>query len=452
MNDMKKKVDFVFRYEHKVRELESLILIRLELERRGYTVDFVGNYEYDRRNFSQPKVFVAPAVYSDAQLKGDILRYGMLKKIANLQWEQLIGVKEEEDPHGFHNIIGLGQRIVTFCWGQRSRDRFVDTGVAINKVPIVGQINTDLLRSPFDKLLMTKQQLGGKYQIDNHKKWYLFISSFAYCEMDQFQAKLAKEALGEDDFNEFTRVSYESRDAILNWFEKKLVGDSGTIIIYRPHPDETERCQRLKDMAIKYSNFRVIPSEALKHWVNACDKIYNWFSTGVVDVIVMGKPLRMLRPVHIPEYLDYRMMIGALSITNQNDFDNDFDDVSMKEVIDKKLFQSYYHLTSKPVYISICDTLVEMLTTKKYDIKYTIPERFKWIRALAAKHIKKIIKITFLRVLPTRFYPQSYKKLLREREERTQMLKEGYEKNVASQEDIAYFSKLYRPLIYGEEI
>lgn len=447
-----KKVDFVFRYEHKVREIESLMLLRLELERRGYTVDFVGNYEYDRKDFSQPRVFIAPAVYTDNQLKGDILRYGMLKKIANLQWEQLIGIKEEEDPHGFHNIVGLGQRIVTFCWGQRSHDRFVNTGVVKNMVPVVGQINTDLLRFPLKRLLMTKQQLGQKYQIDIQKKWYLFVSSFAYCEMDQFQAQLAKEELGEEGFNEFTRVSYESRDAILDWFEKKLVEIPDTIIIYRPHPDETERCQRLKDIAAKYSNFRVIPSEAMKHWVNACDKIYNWFSTGVVDVIVMGKPLRMLRPVHIPEYLDYRMMIDAHSITNQNDFDDDFEDMTMKEVIDRHMFESYYHLSSKPVFKSICDILETMLKTNKYDIKYTIAERIKWIRILAAKYIKHIIKISILRVLPTRFYPQAYKKILKDREEIAQMLKGGYEKNVASQEEIAYFSKIYRPLIYGEEV
>lgn len=449
---MKKKVDFVFRYEHKVREIESLMLLRLELERRGYTVDFVGNYEYDRRDFSQPRVFIAPAVYTDGELQGDLLRYGMLKKIANLQWEQLIGVKEEEDPQGFHNIVGLGQRIVTFCWGQRSHDRFVNTGVSKNRVPVVGQINTDLLRLPFNKLLMTKLQLGVKYHIDSQKKWYLFVSSFAYCEMDKFQAKLAKEELGVDGFNEFTRVSYESRDAILDWFEKKLVEIPNTIIIYRPHPDETERCQRLKDMATKYSNFRVIPSEAMKHWVNASDKIYNWYSTGVVDVIVMGKPLRMLRPVHIAEHLDYRLMIDAHSITNQNDFDEDFEDMTMKEVIDKQMFESYYHLSSMPVYKSICDILEEMLTTKKYDIEYSIAERFKWIMLLVGKHIKHFFKIVILRYLPPRFYSQSIKKKIKDSEELMQMLKDGYEKNVASQKELEKFSKLYKPIIYGEKV
>lgn len=449
---MRKKVDFVFRYEHKVRELESLMLIKLELERRGYSVDVVGTYEYDRKYLFQPKVIVAPAVYTENQLKGYILRYGILKKVANLQWEQLLGVKEEENPHTIHNIVGLGQRVLTFCWGQRSHDRFVNTGVCEKNVPIVGQINTDLLRSPFNRLLMTKQQLGMKYKIDSQKNWYLFVSSFAYCEMDQFQARLAREALGNEGFNEFTEVSYQSRDAILDWFEKKLIEVPSTIIIYRPHPDETNRCQRLRDMAVKYPNFRVISQEALKHWVNACDKIYNWFSTGVVDVIVMDKPLRMIRPVHIPEYLDYRLMIGAHSITNQKDFEDDFEDMSRKDVIDRQILNSYYYISSKPVYKSICDYLEEMLNTDKYDIEYTLMERIKWMKFIINKQIKHFVKLTFFRMIPQRFYPQSYKKILKDREERKQMLKEGYEKNVASQEEIESYTMILRPLVYGEKV
>ena len=33
------EVDFLIIYEHKVRELENMCLIKYELERRGYTVE-----------------------------------------------------------------------------------------------------------------------------------------------------------------------------------------------------------------------------------------------------------------------------------------------------------------------------------------------------------------------------------------------------------------------------
>ena len=38
---MNQKVDFLIRFEHKIRELESVML--LKLERRGYTVELVCN-------------------------------------------------------------------------------------------------------------------------------------------------------------------------------------------------------------------------------------------------------------------------------------------------------------------------------------------------------------------------------------------------------------------------
>ena len=49
-----KKVDFLIRYEHKVRDLESIMLIRTELERRGYSVAFICNYEYNPQVRYQP--------------------------------------------------------------------------------------------------------------------------------------------------------------------------------------------------------------------------------------------------------------------------------------------------------------------------------------------------------------------------------------------------------------
>ena len=59
----KVKVDFLFRYEHKVRELETIMLLKLELERRGYSVAFVGNYDYKQKDNYQPKVLISPAIY-----------------------------------------------------------------------------------------------------------------------------------------------------------------------------------------------------------------------------------------------------------------------------------------------------------------------------------------------------------------------------------------------------
>lgn len=444
---MRKKVDFLIRYEHKVRELESIMLIKIELERRGYSVDLIGNYEYDRKDYPKPRVFVSPAIYSDGQLKWDLFRYGMMPKIANLLWEQLIGIEEEEDIHGFHNVSGIGTRVISFCWGKKSHDRIVRGGVPNENAPVVGQISTDLLRWGFRDVLMNKVQLSEKYHVEYDKKWYLFISSFAFCEMDPLQEKIAIEAWGKDNVDSFKTTSNNSRAAILDWFERHLIGNTDTIIIYRPHPDETEKCSRLKEMSAKYPNFRVISQEALKQWVNACDKVYNWYSTGMVDAIVLQKPLRLLRPYPINRELDYRIMISAKSITSQEDFDCDFEDISRKDVIDKQLFESYYFLPNRPVYLQICDVLEEMLQTSKYDLSYTIKEHLNHFKELIKWNVFWFLEKHLISKIPSYLLPSFYKNALANRKVRISSVNDGFKKNVASDEDLDDIYKRLRPII-----
>lgn len=447
---MRKNVDFIIRYEHKVRELESIMLIKIELERRGYSVEFVGNYEHDRTDYPKPRFLIAPAVYRNSHLKWDLFHYGLLKKIVNLQWEQLVGTEEEEDINGDHNIKELGTRILNFCWGQRTHDRIVKGGVPSENAPIVGQINTDLLRWRFKDMLMSKQQLAEKYMLDFNKRWYLFVSTFAYCEMDPIQEALALKAWGKEHLDHFKDTSYKTREVILDWFEGQLTTHKNILVIYRPHPDETNKCKRLKDMVQKYPNFKMISEEALKQWVNACDKIYNWYSTGMVDAIVLHKPVRLLRPYTIKKELDYRIFIGAESIKSKKDFDMDFPDISEKEVIDKSLFDSYYFLPERPVYLLICDKLEEMMYSNKHDVNYSLMERLTHAKDIVIWNCFWGIEKYIFSKLPARLQPSFYRKALQIRKIRQDSLKEGRDKNVATEDEIKELYERLKPIVYAQ--
>ena len=91
---MNQKVDFLIRYEHKIRELESVMLLKLELERRGYTVGLVCNYEH--RHDYEPKVLIVPAGYYTEHFMYEMCKYS-IRKIANLQLEQLFQSRNEEN-------------------------------------------------------------------------------------------------------------------------------------------------------------------------------------------------------------------------------------------------------------------------------------------------------------------------------------------------------------------
>lgn len=72
---MNQKVDFLIRYEHKIRELESVMLLKLELERRGYTVGLVCNYEH--RHDYEPKVLIVPAGYYTEHFMYEMCKYSI---------------------------------------------------------------------------------------------------------------------------------------------------------------------------------------------------------------------------------------------------------------------------------------------------------------------------------------------------------------------------------------
>lgn len=440
-----KEVDFLIRYEHKVRELESIVLLKLELEKRGYTVALEGTYEPNKKNIYKPKVIVLPSVYCEGNLYRVILKYGCIKKIANMLWEQLIGVEDEESATCKHNLYGRSQKILSFCWGQQTFDRLTRNGADIDKMQIVGQLNTDLLKLPFKKALKNKSELASTYSLDINKQWYLFISSFAYCELDDLQKKMCINDSGEEAFNYFFNLSNKSREVILSWFESVLKEHLNVIIIYRPHPDEAKKSIILKQLESKYSNFKVISQDALKHWINASDKVYNWYSTGLVDAIILDRPYRMLRPIPIRRENDYRIYLDAATINDRSAFMIDFDKITKMDVINPSTFLYYYYQNENFVYQSICDKLVDLLKTDRYDISYSLKDSiYYWGKRLFHKFLDSFHSPVIL------MYFKPFRAFYQRKHEYEKVISNASSKEVATDAEIADIEARLKPFVYGE--
>lgn len=448
---MKQNVDFLFRYEHKVRELETISLLRIELERRGYSVAFVGNYEYNEKIEYQPKVFISPAIYSNAHLKGDILRYGKMKKVANLLWEQVFTQDNEVDPNFPQNVVGLGARALNLCWGEQSRNRIVKGGANPESSVVVGQVNQDLLKGDFKKALKSKELLAETYGLDYSKHWQLFVSSFAFCDMDQLQVDLIIKFYGESYYNYFKTYSDNCRDTILDWFESILPQKTNTLIIYRPHPDEAAKSERLKSMQKKYDNFYVISELAIKHWINACDKTLNWYSTGIIDGIILNKPWRLLRPFPLDKGMDYRIMYEAEKIQCFEQFAKDFDDYSCKTIVDECLVQSYYYIQKEGfIYKKVCDLLEELYKTDKYDINYTLKESVVLDYHILRSRILRFVKMMSSALFSDKIVEKLIDLFMKRRRLIKVVLAEGYEKNVVNEDDLKDMYNRLAPIVYGQ--
>ena len=83
-----KELDFLFLYEHKVRELENLCLIKYELDKRGYKTEI--RYIEDARNALavkpqiHAKVLCVMACYNDQTLNWQAKEFVTFDKIIDM--------------------------------------------------------------------------------------------------------------------------------------------------------------------------------------------------------------------------------------------------------------------------------------------------------------------------------------------------------------------------------
>ena len=97
-----KEYDFLFIYESKVRELESVCLIGQELEKRGYSVALLCWWEPLTNESFVPvktKVLLAHAAYNDHSLMNELSYVDGMTKVINLQWEQIYSIKDLTNPN-----------------------------------------------------------------------------------------------------------------------------------------------------------------------------------------------------------------------------------------------------------------------------------------------------------------------------------------------------------------
>ena len=188
-------LDFLILYEHTVREYESDLLLKLELERRGYTVRIRQLLDAkDLRLFGKdkPEVLVASCMYDNEAINSHVYNnIGKCNKIVNLHWEQMLSDTQEEGD--WFNMNGNAKRCVQTCWGQRTAQRLQAHGMDAKNTPVTGAVMMDFLRPEFKGYFKDKETLCKEFGLDPAKQLHLYISSFGYASMtDQEVAELSK--------------------------------------------------------------------------------------------------------------------------------------------------------------------------------------------------------------------------------------------------------------------
>ena len=309
-------LDFLILYEHVVREYESILLLKAELARRGYTVEL--RQLLDRKKLKyftlkKPKVLVSSCMYDDEAINSHVYNnIGVCNKVVNLHWEQMLSDTQEEG--AWFNFGGNAKKCVQTCWGKRTQQRLVAHGMQEKNCPVTGAVMMDFLRPEF--------------------RGY-FKDKAALCREHGLEVQL----------------------------------------VYRRHPSEWNS-PALEALAQKRPNFRVIFADSVKQWIVAADQIFIWMSTAIAEVYFAGKSCRILRPVPIEHEYDPVIYKGADHITDYAAFAAAADAPdSAPFPIAKEVIEGYFDRSDTPAYVRMADLLEDVYKNPPRDQPFSPPFR-----------------------------------------------------------------------------
>ena len=350
-------LDFLILYEHTVREYESDLLLKLELERRGYKVEIrqLLDPKY-RRLFGKdkPEVLVASCMYDNEAINSHVYNnIGHCDKIVNLHWEQMLSDTQEEGD--WFNMNGNAKRCIQTCWGKRTAARLQAHGMEAKNTPVTGAVMMDFLRPEFAGYFKDKAALCQEFGLDPHKRLHLYISSFGYASMSEAEVDELSRMAG-TDFRGFAATNRVSMAETLRWFDAYLGDHPEVELVYRRHPSEWNS-PALEELARKRPNFHVIFADSVKQWIVAADSISIWMSTAIAEVYMAGKSCHILRPAPIEHEYDPVIYKGARYVTNYEEFCAAMAESDPPFPIERAVIEGYFDPSPRPAYLRMADLL-----------------------------------------------------------------------------------------------
>lgn len=391
--------DFLLMYEHKVRELDNLCLLKYELDKRGYRTKILYANDYElvkaRTTVYKTKVLVIGYCYTSSSIR-DYASYRIhFDKVINLQWEQVTTNEQEKDSGSFRNLSGLAKEIVHISWGEKNRRRLIERAkVAPRNVKVTGNITMDLLRPEFRGFYVSREEICRKYNLPAEKKICLFIAGFKYVEASAEERKATIARFGEGR-RHYLKVAEKEQLTILKWFKKFLEENTDYVMVYRPHPGDAS--PRAEKLAQEYENFRVISDLSVKQWIAVSDLVYAWNSTAILEAFFAGKNPIYLCPYPIPEDQDHPLLMKMNKVKDYETFRKTISGELPDIGLTKEMVNPFYLVDEKRAsYLKIADAFEEVYRDASYAFDSRQRREYRMLYSFKERMVIAFMRLTFL--------------------------------------------------------
>lgn len=392
-------VDFIMIYEHKVRELENLCLIKCELEKRGYSV-LIFHIEDPVivkavKPLYRAKAVMLMACYRNSTLEWHTKDFVIFDRVIDMQWENIVYPKDEKAGKVFKNYSGIGKEVVRVSWGNANRRRLLETAkMDPKKIKLVGHVGMDFLRDELKGYYLSKEELFPQYQIPMDKKTILFASPFYADNLPEDYIKDMCSRFGED-WREYYAFMMKSEECILEWFKKLCKDRDDVQVIYRPHPGHIG--EKMSEVAEQCDNFMIISDKSIKQWILTCDIIYTGNSSTFVEAFFARKACHLLFPFEVTEGYELTIIRDAKKITTYDEFYGTIDSVQSTFPVPESAIDDVYTVDwDKPSYVKFADMAEEVINDPYYQLSKEQLKSYRTKHPLPVRIQRKLVRIDFL--------------------------------------------------------
>ena len=366
------ELDFLFVYEHKVRELENLCLMKYELDKRGYKTKIIHIEDENALKAMRPiyhaKVVVMMACYDNKTIEWHTKNYVKFDKIIDLQWENIVFPMDEKDEKAYKNYSGVAKEVVRVSWGTMNQKRMLEVAkMDPKKVKLIGHVGMDFLRDELKGYYLSKEEVLKDYDIPVDKKIFLFVSPyFSDFHTEEYLVEMCRR------FGEGWRYYYKdcmlpSKKIILDWMSRICEEREDVIFVYRPHPGEES--EQADAMEKRYKNFKVIGDKSVKQWILISDKIYTGNSSTFVEAFFGKKMCYLLFPVPVPADYELAFLKDADKISEFDDFEKTTGEDNRSFPVSEKLIDEVYTIDwDRPSYVKFADMAEEVIKDPYYNL------------------------------------------------------------------------------------
>lgn len=375
-----KVYDFILMYEHKVRELENLCLLKYLLEERGYSVLIKCIHDLDvyrTSNRSCKPKYCAKVLGIFAFHTNDTIQYNVQnciypEKIVNLQWEQMISPNQEKSG-SYSNPSGIGLEICHISWCQNNYSRLVDIAhVPSKNVFLCGNIGLDFLNPKLEKYFYSREQILGKYNLKKYDKICILFSNFMCAEQFFSNPEELRKRFG-DSYIEAQENALRSSEVIIDWFINAARHFPNYAFIYRPHPGDN--LTEVEDKISCEPNIIINRDFSSKQWIFVSDYMFSTHSTVVVEAHIAQKKCFVLEPYPVISEHDNEIFSTINPIDTQEKMFEILKGKEMDTGIQRTLVEKHFGPINENLNgENLANALISILNNPQYDITSKLDE------------------------------------------------------------------------------